>query len=328
MKVVGLFSVALLAVISTSQAQETEVYPRRAITMIVPFAAGGPTDVTARIVAIHMSRTLGQPVVVENVVGDAGHRAVLQTARAKPDGYTVLMGHMGTHGAAPALYPNLKYDPVADFTAIGLVAGTPIVIVANKRVPVHDVKSFVEYARARGPQLKMAHAGIGSVSHTTGILLTSVLGFDPTMAVYGGTGPALNDLVAGKVDIMTDQIVNVAPKIEAGLIRALAIATDERSSALPDVPTTREVGLGQYVVSAWNALFAPVATPTEVAAKLNFAIGGALEDDITRRRLMDLGAVIPDRKARTQEALRKLVQEEVLRWKSIMETHGSAGGGL
>lgn len=321
-----LLTAALVAMTGTSHAQEA--YPQRPITVIVPFAAGGPTDVVARIVAINMSRTLGQPVVVENLVGDAGHRAVLHVAQAKPDGYTLLMGHMGTHGAAPAVYPNLKYDPVADFVPIGLGAGTPIVIVANKRVPAHDLKSFVEYVREKGPKLKMAHAGLGTVSHTTGALLKSVLGFSPTMVTYGGTGPALNDLVAGKVDLMTDQIVNVAPKIESGAIKALAIATEERSPALPEVPTTRQAGLPQYVVSAWNALFAPAGTSNEIAGKLNDALMQTLDDDITRRRLLDLGAVIPEPAGRTRDALQKLVQDEISRWKSVMATHGSNGEGL
>jgi tripartite-type tricarboxylate transporter receptor subunit TctC len=286
--------------------------------MIVPFAAGGPTDVTARILAGHMSRKLRQPVVIENVVGEAGHRAVLRTMQATPDGHTILMGHMGTHGAAPAFYPDLKYDPVNDFAPVGLAAGTPIVIVTNKRIPAHDLQSFVRYVREKGPALKMAHAGLGSVSHSTGALLNSVLGLRPTLVEYDGTGPALNDLVQGKVDLMTDQIVNVAPKIEAGAINALAIATYERSPALPDVPTTWQAGFPQYAVSAWNGLFAPAATPRDVIAKLNAALTSALDDENTRQRLLDLGAVPPGKADRTPEALRKLVRTEVSLWHSVM----------
>jgi tripartite-type tricarboxylate transporter receptor subunit TctC len=299
-------------------AQAQTAFPTRPITMIVPFAAGGPTDVTARILANHMSRKLRQPVVIENVLGEAGQRAALHTMQAAPDGYTVIMGHMGTHGAAPAFYPDLKYDPVNDFAPVGLASGTPIVIVTNKRIPAHDLQSFVRHVREKGAALKMAHAGLGSVSYSTGALLNSVLGLKPTMVAYNGTGPALNELVQGKVDLMTDQIVNVAPKIEAGAINALAIATKERSPALPDVPTTWQAGVPQYVVSAWNGIFAPAATPKDIVAKLNAALTAALDDETTRKRLLDLGAVIPEKAACSPEALRKLVQSEMSMWRSVV----------
>jgi tripartite-type tricarboxylate transporter receptor subunit TctC len=321
-------TVLLLFVLAAmmGEAQGQAAFPARPITMIVPFAAGGPTDVTARIVATHMSRKLGQPVVIDNVIGEAGQRAVLRTMQAAPDGYTIIMGHMGTHGAAPAFYPDLKYDPVGDFAPVALVAGTPIVIVTNRRIPAHDLQSFVRYVREKGPALKMAHAGLGSVSYSTGALLNSVLGLGPTMVGYNGTGPALNDLIQGKVDLMTDQIVNVAPKIEAGMINALAIATHERSPALPDVPTTRQAGLPNYTVSAWNALFVPAATPKDVIAKLNAALVAAVDDENTRKRLLDLGAVIPDKAARTPDALRRLVQSEIALWRSVRAAHAQRPG--
>jgi tripartite-type tricarboxylate transporter receptor subunit TctC len=319
-KLVTILCLAIVA--STGAVRAQAVYSQRPITLIVPFAAGGPTDVTARILATHMTRTLGQPVIVENVVGEAGQRAVGRTAEAAPDGYTIMMGHMGTHGAAPALYPDLKHDPIRDFSPVGLAAGTPIVIVANKQVPANDLKAFIAYARGKGEGLKVGHAGVGSVSHTAAAFLSSVLGIKPTAITYGGTGPALNDLVAGKIDFMTDQIVNVAPKIEAGAIKAFAIAIDERSPALPNVPTSREAGLPQYSVNAWNALFAPAATPALVTAKLNHALVLALDDENTRRRLLDLGAVIPDRSRRTPAALTELVKGEISHWKRVMNTVG------
>ena len=303
---------------ASARVQASEVYPNRLITLIVPFAAGGPTDVVARIVATHMARTLGQPVVIDNVVGEAGQRAVARTAEATPDGYTIMMGHMGTHGAAPALYPDLKYDPIKDFLPVGLATGTPVVIVASKQVPAKDLKEFIEYARGQNGTLRVAHAGLGSVSHTAASLLNSVLGIKPTMVVYGGTGPAVNDLIVGKIDFMTDQIVNVAPKIEAGKIKAFAIAIDARSPALPHVPTAKEAGLPQYSVNAWNAIFAPARTSPAAIAKLNEALVRALDDENTRKRLLDLGAVIPDRAARRPAALGVLVQEEITRWKRVM----------
>jgi tripartite-type tricarboxylate transporter receptor subunit TctC len=309
--------------LTTVAAHAQGAYPARPITMIVPFAAGGPTDVIARIVGDHMSRTLGQQVVIENVAGAGGTTGITRGAQAQADGYTIMMGHMGTHGAAPALYPNLRYDPAKDFTPIGLAAGTPIVIVAKKDFQPTDLKGFIEYAKANAAKLNAAHAGVGSVSHTTGVLLNATLGIKPTLVAYRGTGPALNDLMTGTVDYMTDQIVNVAPQIQAGTIKAYAIATPERSPALPNVPTTKEAGLPGYEVSAWNAVFAPKATPKEVAAKLADALDKALDDENTRKRLLELGAVIPSKTERSPQALQKLVESEVARWTPVLKEAGA-----
>lgn len=302
---------------------QAQNYPTRPITMIVPFAAGGPTDVVARIVTDHMSRTLGQQIVIENVAGAGGTTGITRGAQAQPDGYTIMMGHMGTHGAAPALYPNLKYDPAKDFAPIGLAAGTPIVIVAKKDFPANDLKGFLDYMKANGEKVNMAHAGVGSVSHSTGILFNSIIKAKPTLVAYRGTGPALNDLMANTVDYMTDQIVNVAPQIQGGNIKAFAIATPERSPALPNVPTTKEAGLPDYQVSAWNAAFAPKGTPPEIVKKLNDALVKALDDENTRKRLLDLGGVIPSPAERTPEALQKLVDSEVARWTPVLQAAGA-----
>lgn len=297
-------------------------YPERPITMIVPFAAGGPTDVVARIVSEHMSKTLGQQIVVENVAGAGGTTGITRGAQAQPDGYTIMMGHMGTHGAAPALYPNLKYDPTKDFAPIGLAAGTPILIVTKKDFPAKDLKEFVAYMKTNSDKANEAHAGVGSVSHTTCTLLNSMFGAKPSRVAYRGTGPALNDLVAGQVDYACDQIVNLVPQIQAGTIKALAIATPERSPSLPDVPTTKEGGLPDYQVSAWNAVFAPKGASPEIVAKLNDALVKALDDEATRKRLLDLGGVIPDKAGRTPEALQQLVTSEVARWTPVLKAAG------
>src|SRR3981189_850555 len=307
----------MLATFCAFQAQAA--YPERPITLIVPFAAGGPTDVVARIVGDNMSRALGQQIVIENVTGAGGTTGTSRAAQATPDGYTIMMGHMGTHGAAPAVYPNLKYDPVKDFLPIGLAAGTPILIVARKNFPAKDLKEFVTYAKANSEKLNEAHAGVGSVSFTTCSLLNSILGIKPTRVPYQGTGPALNDLVGGQVDYMCDQIVNLTPQIQAGSIKAYGIATEKRSPALPDVPTTKEGGLPEFQVSAWNALFAPKGTPKEVVTKLNGALVKALDDETTRKRLLDLGAEIADRSGRTPEALEKLVGNEIARWNKVLK---------
>ena len=312
--------------LAASAAQAQGNFPQRPITMVVPFAAGGPTDVIARIVGDHMSRTLGQQVVVENVAGAGGTTGITRAAQSQPDGYTIMMGHMGTHGAAPALYPNLKYDPTKDFVPIGLAAGTPILLVARKDLQPADLKAFIEFAKTNAAKLNMAHAGVGSVSHSTGVLFTSVLGIKPTMVAYRGTGPALNDLMSGQVDFMTDQIVNVAPQITGGTIRAYAIATPERSPVLPDVPTMKEAGLPDYEVSAWNAVFAPKNTPPEIAAKLVDALDKALDDENTKKRLIELGGVVPDKAGRSPQALQKLVNDEVARWTPVLKAAGAVGG--
>ncbi|MFM9887635.1 MAG: tripartite tricarboxylate transporter substrate-binding protein [Burkholderiales bacterium] len=299
-------------------------YPNRPVTIIVPFAAGGPTDVVARIVGEYYSKTLGQQFVVENVAGAGGTTGITRGAQSKPDGYTIMMGHMGTHGAAPALYPNLKYDPVTDFQPIGLVAGTPILIVARKDFPAANLIELVARMKDPSAKVKQAHAGVGSVSFTTCTLLTSQLGTKNIVAAYRGTGPALNDLVGGQVDYMCDQIVNLVEQVKGGSIKAYAIATAERSPALPNVPTTKEAGLPDYQVSAWNALFAPKGVPQDIAAKLTETLVQALDDETTRKRLLELGSVIPDKAGRSPQALTELVKSEIARWTPILKAAQAA----
>lgn len=316
-------ALAGLATLLASWLPAAAQYPERPITMIVPFAAGGPTDIVARIAGEHMAKSLGQAVIVENVAGAGGTTGITRASQAKPDGYTIMMGHMGTHGAAPALYPNLKYDPAKDFAPIGLVAGTPIVIVAKKNFPAANLKEFVEYVKKNQDKVNEAHAGVGSVSFTTCTLLQSIMGTKTARVAYRGTGPVLNDLVAGQVDFACDQIVNLVSQIQAGSIKAYGIATTERSDALKDVPTTKEGGLPEFEVSAWNAIFAPKGTPPEVVAKLNAALVAALDDENTRKRLLELGSVIPDKAGRTPAALQKLVESEVARWTPVLKAAGA-----
>ena len=313
-------AVLALAALALAAGPARAAYPERPITMIVPFAAGGPTDVVARIVAEHMSRTLGQQVVIENVAGAGGTTGIQRASQAAPDGYTIMMGHMGTHGAAPAVYPDLKYDPAKDFAPVGLAAGTPIVLVARKDFPAKDLKELVAYVKANSEKLNEAHAGVGSVSYTTCTLFNSLLGAKPTRVVYRGTGPALNDLVAGQVDYMCDQIVNLVPQIQAGTIKAYAVALPERSPALPDVPTTKEAGLPEFQVTAWNAIFAPKGTPPAIVKRLSTALLAALDDAATRKRLLDLGGDLSNTAARTPEGLQKLVESEVARWNKVLKS--------
>ena len=297
-------------------------YPVRPVTVIVPFAAGGPTDVIARIVTDSMSKTLGQTFVIENVVGAGGTTGVTRAKRAAADGYTIVMGHMGTQAAAPSLYPNLQYDPVNDFEPIGMAAGTPVLILAKKDFPAKDLKEFISYVKANVDKLNMAHAGVGSVSFTTCLLLNSIIGVKPTSVPYQGTGPAMNALIGGQVDYMCDQIVNAVPQINGGNIKTYGVATAERNPSLPDVPTTKEAGLPEFQASAWNGLFAPKGTPKPVTEKLAAALDKALDDEATRKRLLELGSDIPGKDRRGPEAFAKLVASEIERWGPVIKSSG------
>jgi tripartite-type tricarboxylate transporter receptor subunit TctC len=308
--------VGLGALAAPAQAQ---TYPTRAITMIVPFAAGGPTDVISRIVTGHMAQTLGQSIIIENVVGAGGTTATARAARAANDGYTLITGHMGTHAAAVPLYPNLAYHPEKDFEPVALLAGTPILILARKDFPPKNLKEFVTYVKANVEKVNAAHAGVGSVSHVSCQLLNSILDIKPVGVPFNGTGPAMNALVGGQVDYMCDQIVNAVPQINGGTIKAYAVATPERNPSLPDVPTTTEAGLPEFQAQAWNAIFAPKGTPAPIIARLNAAAAKALDDEGVRKRLLDLGSVIPPAAQRTPEALAALVKSEIAKWTPVLK---------
>ena len=313
----GLAAIASLgAMAAHAQAQ---AYPTRSITMIVPFAAGGPTDVISRIVTGHMAQTLGQSIIVENVVGAGGTTATSRAARAANDGYTLITGHMGTHAAAVPLYPNLAYHPEKDFEPVALLAGTPILILARKDFPPKDLKEFVTYVKANVDKVNAAHAGVGSVSHVSCQLLNSILDIKPTGVPFNGTGPAMNALVGGQVDYMCDQIVNAVPQINGGTLKAYAVATAERNPSLPDVPITAEAGLPAFQAQAWNAIFAPKGTPAPVIARLNAAAVKALDDEGVRKRLLDLGSVIPAAADRTPQALAALVKSEIAKWTPVLK---------
>jgi tripartite-type tricarboxylate transporter receptor subunit TctC len=310
---------ALAASGATTSPVQAQDYPTRNITMIVPFAAGGPTDVIARILTAHLQQTLGQSIIIENVVGAGGTTASTRASKAAPDGYTLITGHMGTHAASVPLYPKLGYHPEKSFEPVGLLAGTPILILARKDFPPKDLKEFVAYLKANTDKLNAAHAGVGSVSYSSCQLLNSVLKINPTGVPFNGTGPAMNALVGGQVDYMCDQIVNAVPQVKGGTIKAYAIATPERNPSLPDVPTTAEAGLPEFQAQAWNAIFAPKGTPAPVVAKLNAAIGKALDDEGVRKRLLDLGSVIPKPAERTPEALGALVKSEIAKWTPVLK---------
>ena len=269
-----------------------------------------------------MTRTLGKQLVVENIVGAGGTIASGRVAKAKPDGYTIIMGHMGTHAASVALYPKLTYKPDADFMPIGMAAGTPVLILARKDFPPKDLKEFVTYVKANVGKLNMAHAGVGSVSFTTCLLLNSIIGVKPTSVPYTGTGPSLTALIGGQVDYMCDQIVNVVQQVESGQIKAYAIGTAERNPALPNVPTSKEAGLPEFQAQAWNALFAPAKTPQPIVDKLSDALNKALDDPGVRKRLLELGSVLPEGPARGPKGLAALVTNEMDRWSKVIKAAG------
>ncbi len=314
----GLAAIASLSAIAAHA--QAQAYPTRSITMIVPFAAGGPTDVISRIVTGHMAQTLGQSIIIENVVGAGGTTATTRAARAANDGYVLITGHMGTHAASVPLYPNLAYHPEKDFEPVALLAGTPILILARKDFPPKDLKEFVTYVKTNVDKVNAAHAGVGSVSHVSCQLLNSILDIKPTGVPFNGTGPAMNALVGGQVDYMCDQIVNAVPQINGGTIKAYAVATPERNPSLPDIPTTAEAGLPAFQAQAWNAIFAPRGTPAPIIAKLNAAAAKALDDEGVRKRLLDLGSVIPPAAERTPEALAALVKSEIAKWTPVLKS--------
>ena len=315
----------LLAVIvfCFSAAAHAQSYPNKPVKLLVGFAAGGPTDVISRIVGDHMSRTLGQQIVIENIVGAGGTTASTKAKNSPNDGYTLITGHMGTHAASVALYPNLAYNPSTDFEPISILAGTPVVILSKKDFPAKDLKEFITYVKANADKLNMAHAGVGSVSHVTCLLLNSLLGVNPVAVPFNGTGPAMNALVGGQVDYMCDQIVNVVPQINGGTIKGYAVGTAERNPALPDLPTAKEAGLPAFEAQAWNAMFAPKGTPKEALDKLNAAVVKALDDETVRKRLLELGSVIPTKQQRTPQELASLVKNEINRWTPIIKKASS-----
>jgi tripartite-type tricarboxylate transporter receptor subunit TctC len=314
-------SIALLAAGILAAATATasaQGYPTRSINVVVPFPAGGPSDVVARIVTDHMGRTLGQQMVIENVGGAGGTLGSARVAAAAPDGYTLLAGSMGSHVAAPVLTPNLKYDPSKDFEPIGFTAHSPAVITARKDFPAKDMAEFVAYVKQNGDKVKQAHGGIGASSHMACLLFNAELGLKPTLVAYRGTGPAVNDLVGGHVDFLCEQSVSVAEQIKGGSVKAYGISATERLAALPDVPSAKEAGV-KYDMSIWAGIFAPKGVPKEVVDKLAAALDKALDDPAVQKRLGDLGASIPAKQERNPATFDRLVKAEIARWAPILK---------
>lgn len=307
-----------LATISPAHAQ----YPDRPITIIVPFAAGGTTDVVARLMGEPMGRILKQQVLVENVTGAGGTVGVTRAKNANADGYTILMGNLGTQAASVGLYPKLAYDPRTDFEPIMNTGGTPMLVVAKKDLPVKDFKEFIAYLKANAAKMNYGTGGVGATSHLTCLYLDFLLDAKPTHIPFRGSGPALNALLSGSVDYVCDQTVGVVPTIQAGQANGLVVATPERISVVPNVPTSKEQGLPDFQAIGWNALFAPKGTPKDILEKLNAAARAALKDDNTRKRLLDLGIILPTDAEQTPAALGEHVRKEIDKWVPVIKKSG------
>jgi tripartite-type tricarboxylate transporter receptor subunit TctC len=297
----------IMAGISGAQAQE---YPARTVTIIVPFAAGGPADITARIVADIFNRHLGQKFVVENVGGAGGTVGALRAARAPADGYTLLSGHLGTNALASAFYPNLAYDPQKDFAFIGLSVEFPELLVVRKDFPANNLKEFIAYAKANPDKLNVGHAGLGSVSYIGCLLLHAAIGIKPTMVPFTGTAPVLNAMLSGQIDYECDPVLGTLSQIRAGNVKALAIASRKRSPMLPDVPTSHEQGLPEFDCAPFYGVFAPSGTPQPVIEKLAETLNKGLSEEPVQKRLLDLGGDLIEPSRRGPKALTDLVKSE------------------
>src|SRR3954447_15506817 len=298
---------------------KAENYPARTVTIIVPFAAGGPADITARIVADIFSRHLGQKFVVENVGGAGGTIGALRAARAAPDGYTILSGHVGTNALAAAFYPNLGYDPLKDFEPIGISAEYPELLVVRKNFPANNLKEFVAYAKANEAKLNVGHAGLGSVSYIGCLLLQSAIGIKPAMVRFAGPAPVLNAMLGGEIDYECDPVLGTLEHVRAGTVKALAVAAKKRSPLLPDVPTSYEQGLPEFDCAPFYAVFAPAGTPKPIVDKLVDALNKGLSEQSVQKRLTDLGAELVDPDRRGPKALADLVRSETARLMPILK---------
>ncbi len=296
-------------------------YPNRTITVIVPFAAGGPTDTVTRLIAQSMTKALGQTVIVENAAGAGGTLGVEKVAKAKPDGYTLLLMHIGT-STSVSLYRNLRYDPVKDLSPIGLVTDVPMTIVARKDFPAKDMKELIAYVKANKDKVTYANAGVGAASHLCGMLFMTAIQTDVTTVPYKGTGPAMTDLMGGQVDFMCDQTTNTTTQIKGGKIKAYAVTTKTRVPALPDLPTMQEAGLKDFEVGIWHGLWAPTGTPKPAIDKLVVALQAALKDPNVITKFADLGTEPVAANRATPAALDAHLKAEIAKWAPIIKKAG------
>jgi tripartite-type tricarboxylate transporter receptor subunit TctC len=310
---------AALAV--TSQAALAQTYPSKAITMNVPFAAGGSTDVIGRILAERMKVTLGQPVIVENVTGAGGTIGVTRAVRAAPDGYTISLGQNGSHVITGATYGNLPYDLLNDFEPVALLVISPFVITSKKDLPATDLKGLIAYLKAN-PGRTVGNAGMGSITHVAGLVFQSITETKLQFVPYRGTGPAMQDLVANQIDMMIGDPITGMPQVRAGLLKIYGVASDTRLPSAPEVPTVDEAGLANYHISLWHGLWVPKGTPQPIIARLHEAVLDALADPATRAKLAQAGQEVFPRERQNPDALRSLQKAEIEKWWPLIKASG------
>ena len=296
-------------------------YPSRPVTLIVPFAAGGPTDVVARTLGVAMTKTLGQTVVIENKLGAGGTIAANFVAKANPDGYTVFIHHNGM-ATAPALYRKLPFNPLTDFDYIGQVADVPMTLLARRDFPPNNLREFISYVRANKEKINLANAGPGAVSHLCGMLLQQALGVELTTVPFQGTAPALMALLGGQVDVLCDQTTQTIPHIKADKVKFYGVTTKHRIQALPDAPTLDEQGLKDFEVVVWHGIYVPKGTPREAIDKLNEALRAALRDPMVAARFAELGAQIVPESKQTPAGLRDWLRSEIDKWQPVIRKAG------
>jgi tripartite-type tricarboxylate transporter receptor subunit TctC len=313
-----LLALATVAFATVAAAQD---YPSRTITVVVPFAAGGPTDTVTRLVGQAMSKTLGQTVIVENTAGAGGTIGVEKVAKAKPDGYTLLLMHIGI-STSVSLYRNLRYDPVKELAPIGLVTNVPMTIIGKKDFPPKDMKELIAYVKANKDKVTYANAGVGAASHLCGMLLMTAIQTDVTTVPYKGTGPAMTDLIGGQVDFMCDQTTNTTPQIKGGKVKAYAVTTHDRVKSLPDLPTVAEAGLKDFEVSVWHGIWAPAGTPKPVIDKLTAALQAALKDPNVVAKFAELGTEPVQANRAVPSALDAHLKAEIAKWAPIIKKAG------
>src|SRR5438128_1915537 len=309
----------LLALTASAGAQN---YPARPVTMVIPFAAGGPTDVLGRVVGARMSETLGQQVVIENVTGAGGQTGSRRVADSAPDGYNFVVGTVGTHAQSQTLYKKPLYNSQTDFTPVGLIAQVPIALIARKDLPVKDFKEFVAYAKENQSKMQFGSAGAGSATHLGCVLLNYMIGVNITHVPYRGTGPAMQDLIGGRLDYICEIVTTAKPQIDGGTVKPIAIMTKERSSALPNVPTGLEQGTPNLEAYTWNAIFLPKGAPADVVKTLNHATVQAMKTPAVKEWLEGLGAVIVPEDRATPEYLGQFVKSEIEKWGGPIKASG------
>jgi tripartite-type tricarboxylate transporter receptor subunit TctC len=311
-----------LAAVPSAAFAAADGYPTRPITMVVPFAAGGPTDAVGRVIARSMSATLGRQIVIENVTGGGGILGRAKTASASPDGYTLLLGGLGMSTSA-TLYRKLPYDPVNAFAPVGLFAKTPMVVIARKDMAAKDIGAFLDQIRTSKDRLNLGHGGLGSGSHICGLVLMSALQTKPTTIPYRGSGPAMLDLIAGHVDVLCDQTTTAVPPMRDGSVKGYAVTTKERVPMIPDLPTLEEAGLRDIGLDNWTGLFTTKGTPKPIVDKLAAALRAAISDPEINKKLAEFGAVRENPDTVTPEAFGAFFRADVEKWAPIIKADGT-----